>query len=285
MEIIIYTNETYIEILNITLPRFIEFLKPLNLRINVVTNKFVNTTGVDFEGVNVIETGVEHQGDGGHFRDSMLYALSKLQCEHFLFFLDDYILNSVVKKDNFDKSFNIFKEYNGDLLSFACLRFVSNQFLKVVNNDLKEYGIENGVLYEFDENYRHSFSVQPCLWKTSSFVELLSYNDRLTLHELDNSVIKNKKGNTRVLNDETYFHETNEQSKLDYNFKNLVIDLPPFSYNYDNRPLNTDYFIFDFGEIIRHGILMEHLTNSRHLVLSIIEQNPELKTKLKRFIY
>jgi hypothetical protein len=102
MEIIIFTNEHYIDILNITLPRFVEYLKPLNLRINVVTNRLVNNTGINFDGVNIIETGVDFEYDGSHFRQSMLHALSELNCEYFLFFCDDYILNSMTKKESFE---------------------------------------------------------------------------------------------------------------------------------------------------------------------------------------
>jgi hypothetical protein len=285
MEIIIFTNEHYIDILNITLPRFVEYLKPLNLRINVVTNRLVNNTGINFDGVNIIETGVGFEYDGSHFRQSMLHALSELNCEYFLFFCDDYILNSMTKKESFENVFNIIKEFNCDYYSFSCLRFtgVTHKW-KTLNPNLKDYGIDNGILYQIDDDYRHLYSVQPCIWKTSSFIELTNYNSRLSLHGLDNTMILNKKGRQRNLNYETNYYDSNDENKLDYNFVNLAIDLPPFSYNLDNREMGSDYFVFDYGEIVRHGKIMETITNSRLLVLSILEKNPELKDKIKKFL-
>ena len=284
MEIIIFTNENYIDILNITLPRFVKYLEPLNIKINVVTNKFVNNTNIDFSGVNVIETGVDFNQEGGHFRTSMYKTLTSLNSEYFFFFCDDYMINNLIKKDVFDNVVNVIKHYDCDFLSFASLRFTGvHHRWNILNNDLKDFNINQGILYQIDDDYRHLYSVQPCIWKTKSFLTLLEHNPDLSLHMLDNTNIKNKKGFYRGLMELNNYYESNDETKLDYGFINLAIDLPPFSYNIDDRDLHSDYFVLDYGEIVRHGKLLNQETNTVKILNTFLEENPEIKNKVSKF--
>ena len=43
---------------------------------------------------------------------------------------------------------------------------------EILNNDLKDFNINQGILYQIDDDYRHLYSVQPCIWKTKSFLTL-----------------------------------------------------------------------------------------------------------------
>jgi hypothetical protein len=76
-----------------------------------------------------------------------------------------------------------------------------------------------------------------------------------------------------------------EENRLDYNFKNYTINLPPLTYNIDNRVPDSDFYVFDYGEIIRHGKFVDTMTNTKRLVLDYIEKDQALQEKLKNFIY
>ena len=286
LEIIVFTNENHMDILNITLPRFIEYLNPINRKINVVTNKLVNNTNINFDDVNVIETNVNFDSQGGHFRESMLLTLNSISSDYILFFCDDYMINSIVKVDVFENVMNIIKNYDCDFLSFVSLAYCRHDLLKwsIINPNLNEYGINDGVLYEINDDYRHLYSVQPCIWKRTSLIELLEHNDTLTLHMLDNTMIKNKKGLSRPLNYETYYYESNDTTKLDYGFKNYTIDLPPLNYNIDDRVIGSDYFVFDYGEIMRHGHIINFETNTVRILNEYLNQNPKVKEKVVKFL-
>jgi hypothetical protein len=286
LEILIFTNEYHIDILNVTLPRFITYLEPINCIINIVTNKLVNNTNIDFSKVKVIETNIEFSGEGKHFRDCMLSALKNIGSKYILFLCDDYMFNSVIKKDIFDKTMDVIKFHDCDFMSFSTLASNRNDLIKwnIIENNLSNFGINGGVLYEIDKNYRHLYSVQPCIWKKKSLIEILELNEYLTLHMMDNTMIKNKRGYQRNLNYETNYFESNDLTSLDYEFKNYIIDLPPFTYNIDEKEINSDYFIFDYGEIMRHGKIQSYNTNSIIILKKFLNDNPEIKQKILKFL-
>ena len=101
---------------------------------------------------------------------------------------------------------------------------------------------------------------------------------------MDNTNIKNKKGNFRNLNYETNYYDENDTSNLDYGFKNLIINYPPFSYNIDDRPVGSEYFVFDYGEILRHGKVIESETNSKKLLMEFLDKNKNLSEKIAKFL-
>jgi hypothetical protein len=286
LEIIVFTNENHIDILNVTLPRIVNYLSPINSKINVITNKFVNDTDIDFSKVNVIDTNIKFDKNGSHFRDSMLFSLLQIKSKYVLFFCDDYLINSVIKKDTFNNVMDIIEHYNCDFMSFSTLKSNRQDLLKwkIINSNLTNFGIDDAVLYEVDKDFRHLYSVQPCIWKRESLIELLTYNEFLTLHMLDNTMIKNKKGVDRILNYETNYFESNNFNSLDYGFKNYIIDLPPLTFNIDERALNSDYFIFDYGEIMRYGKIQEYRTNSVIILNEFLNENPIIKDKIRKFI-
>lgn len=286
IETLIFTNEKYIDILNITLPRFVKYLKNITNKVNVVTNKLINETNIDFNGVNVFDCNVQFDSLGNHFRDCMLKSLSKINSEYVLFFCDDYMINSEVKEQNFQSILDIIKFYECDFFSFSSLNYCDITISKwdIIETDLNKFGIDGGLLYEISNNYRHLYSVQPCIWKKNSLIELLKYNDMLSISSLDNTNIKNKKGLYRKLNYETNCYEETNENFLDYGFKNLIINYPPFSYNIDDRPIGSDYFVFDYGEILRHGKVIESETNSKKILIDFLEKNLDIKQKIVNFL-
>lgn len=285
LEIVIFTNEHHIDILNVTLPRIVTYLSPIKSKINVITNKLINNTNIDFSDVNVIETNIVFDNNGIHFRDSMLLSLTQIKSKYILFFCDDYLINSVIKKETFNNVMNIIEHYKCDFMSFSTLKSNRQDLLKweVISSNLSNFGIDNAVLYEVDNNFRHLYSVQPCIWKRESLIEILLYNESLTLHMLDNTMIKNKKGLERILNYETNYFESNDLTSLDYGFKNYIIDLPPLTFNIDEREINSDYFIFDYGEIMRGGKIQEYPTNSVKILNDYLISNPSIKDKINKF--
>jgi hypothetical protein len=283
IESIVFTNEKYFNILYVTLPRLIDNLGQLNIPINVVTNKLPTN---DFKGVNFIETNVAFCPQGTHFRNSMLISLSKIESEYVLFFCDDYMMNSPVNVENFNSMMKIMELYNGDFFSFSSLNYCDHIISKwnKIETNLSEFGFDGGILYEIPNNYRHLYSVQPCIWKRTSLIELLEFNDGLSIASMDNTNIKNKKGHFRSLNYETNYYDETESTFLDYGFKNLTINYPPFTYNIDDRPIGSKYLVFDYGEILRHGKVIESETNSKRILIDFLNENQDIKEKVFGFL-
>lgn len=280
IEAVVFTNEKYFNILYVTLPKLVQ---NLNIPINVVTNKLLEN---NFEKVNFIETNIEFSQQGSHFRDSMIKSLIKINSEYILFFCDDYMMNSPVNYENFESVMKIIKSYNCDFFSFSSLNYCDHIISKwnKIETNLSKFGIGGGVLYEIPDNYRHLYSVQPCIWKKTSLLELLDYNEELSISSLDNTNIKNKKGFFRHLNYETNYYEDTESTSLDYGFKNLTINYPPFTYNIDDRPIGSEYFVFDYGEILRHGKVVESETNSKKILMKFLDENESLIDKISQFL-
>ena len=283
IETVIFTNEVYSDILNVTLPRIIKHLKPINIRINVVSNKSIDN--IDLSDANFINTDTIFSPSGNHFRDSMIKALEFIDSEYILFFCDDYMINSDINTDNFHNVMKIIEHYNCDFFSFSSLNYCDHIISKwnKINTDLSQFNIGGGILYEIPNNYRHLYSVQPCIWKKSSLIDILTYNEGLSIGSLDNTNIKNKKGNLRNLNHETNYYDETDETAYDYGFINLTINYPPFSYNIDDRTIGSDFFVFDYGEILRHGKIMYSDTNSKKILMSFLEKNEHIKQKILKF--
>lgn len=284
IEILIFTNEHYFDILHVTLPRISKYLQSLNSNINLVINKY--KSDYRFNDINVIETNVEFKRDGSHFRDSLLFALSKIESEYIFFFCDDYMVESELKIDNFNKLMEIIKFYNVDYYSFSSLNYCDHvvKDWRVVNSNLSEFGFDGGVLYEIPNNFVHLYSVQPCIWKTESLKTLLHHNKNLSLHDLDNTRIKNKKGNYIKLSENPSYYIEDVDTNFDYNFTNFTINYPPLTYNIDDRPIGSDYLILNYGEILRYGKVIESMTNSKRILFDFLDKNPNIKNIVEKFL-
>lgn len=281
---IVYTNETYFNINYITIPQLLKNVKELNVKINLVSNKFPQHE--QFAGVNYIESNVSFDGAGRHFRDTMLHALDRIEEKYVFFLCDDYIFRNPVKENTFNSITKILETLGADFLSLSTQKHMGAFVDKWENLtlDLSEYGFPNGSLRYMPDNYCHLYSVQPCVWKKESLIELLQYNESLSLHDLDNLNIVNKKGERRERNPEILFYHE-KPGFFDYEFKNIGIYLDPIGFNADERIPNSDYLIIDYCEVIRHGKLMEADTNSKRYFLELIEteEYKNIKEKLNKF--
>ena len=280
----IFTNERYFNINYVTVPFLKENTSHLNRNINIISNKFPEHE--KFEGINYIESNVPFQDNGGHFRDTMLYALKNIPEKYIFFLCDDYIFKSPIKKTTFNNLTKILDEIEGDFLSLSTQKHMGAHVpvWKKIEIDITSYGFPENCFYYMPNEYCHMYSVQPCIWKKDSLIELLTHNEGLTLYGLDNLDIVNKKGERRERNPLTLFY-FQKPNFFDYNFKNIGIYLDPLAFNADERTLFSDYLIIDYCEVIRHGKIMEAETNSKKFFLDLINKNEykEIKEKLNIF--
>jgi hypothetical protein len=280
----VFTNESYFGINHVTIPQLIKNTKHLNVKINLISNKFPEHER--FVGVNYIESNILFDGSGHHFRDTMLYALERIDEKYIFFLCDDYIFRSPVKETTFNSITKILDDLNGDFLSLSTQKHMGAfipSWDKVVSN-FQHYGFPDGSLCYMPDEYCHLYSVQPCVWKKDSLVELLKFNPGLSLHDLDNLNIVNKKGEKRDRNPLILFYHE-KPGFFDYGFKNIGIYLDPIGFNADERIPNSDYLIIDYCEVIRHGKIMEADTNSKRYFLELIETDEyiNIKEKLNKF--
>lgn len=282
---VVFTNENYFDLLYLTLPYTIENTKHLNKKINVVSNKIPEHE--IFNGVNYIDSNVNFSSDGSHFRDSLLFALNQIPEDYILFLCDDYLIKSPINKDRFDNIVNILEKINGDYLALGTQKHIENFVINwdKPNINLSEYGFPDGCFYNFDVTARHMYSVQPCVWKKSSLIDLLTHNPSLTLHQLDNTDISNKKGEKRKL--EEFFNFSFYEKKenfFDYGFNNFCYHHPPMTYHVDEKPLSTDFLLIDYIEIVRHGKFLDANVNSKDILNNILNLKENIKNKLNKFI-
>lgn len=284
LSILVFTNEKSFNINYITIPQLLKNISHIDIKINLVSNRFPETDR--FDGVNYIETNVPFQGNGGHFRESMMCALKEIKDDYILFLCDDYIFKSPIKKEKFESLVPIMIEDNIDFLSLQSLKHMGGFINKWnhINTDVTKYGFIDKCFYEMPDNYLHLFSVQAGIWKKSSLIELLDFNQYLELHALDSTNIKNKKGEYRERDPLVPFYHQKEEF-FDYRFKCVGVYLDPISFGADERNIGGDYLVLDYCEVIRHGKIVEYLTNSRQYFLDLIETDDykKIKHKLENF--
>jgi hypothetical protein len=284
---IVYTNESYYDLLKLTLPHTIKNTNHLDSVIHVVSNKIPKN--LNFPSVNFIDCETELMLDGGHFGNTLLKALNKIEQEYVLFLCDDYLIKSPIKKERFHNIVDVMKSLNADYMALGTQKhlvyYIPNWNKPKINS--LNYGFPDGCFYELDERIRHLYSVQPCIWKKSSLIELLTFNPNITLHQLDNTDILNKKGERRNL-DEFYNYSFYEEKPnfFDYGFKNFCYHYPPESYHIDEKPLNSEYFLIDYVEIVRNGKFLNANVNAK-LILEEVYKTEEfisIKEDLTKFI-
>ena len=124
----------------------------------------------------------------------------------------------------------------------------------VMNINYKEYGIPDNYFLNFNTSYCHMITLQPMIWKTSSFIELLNYNLNISLKEFDTSNFKNKKGENRSGFSSYGYYEI-DNNFWDFGFKHCCFNrfYENTPYSFDDRPLDGDYFLFLWTEVIAGG--------------------------------
>lgn len=282
---LLYTNEMYFNLNYITVPHLKNSLNGIECDINIVSNKFPEHE--KFDGLIYHESNVEIMGNGGQFRDTILYALENIKEDYIFLTLDDYIFVSPFKKDRFVNLIKILDELNGDFISLASHKHMDEYYIphwEKPNIDLEKYGFPKDCLYIMDDRYKHMLSVQPCIWRKSTLIDIIKHNEKLSLHDLDTLNILNKKGERRSIQPGNLLHD-DVIGFYDYGLKNYCFSHPYMTYNIDERPPHSDYLIINYLEVIRHGKWMgEHVLSGR-MIRDILEtkEYKSLKDKLTIF--
>jgi hypothetical protein len=256
---------------------FDRFNGELPLKRYMVSNKIVN---FEFKSQNTtfIDCNIQFDGTGKHFSKTMIDALSKINEEYIIFFCDDYLSIGKTKWNILSELIELVETEGIDFISFSYMP-QSKQWNKF-NASLPSLPDKN--LYFIPDNYMYLYSVQPCIWKKSSLLDVLTNNPEISLHDFDTTNIKNREGFTRTMDVKTSTWNPYPNGSQSYGFKCLCTDYSGF-----DEQINYDWFIFPYVEIIRHGFFnMWHETNTkRFLEKYIIEKDIDNNEYIKKFVY
>lgn len=273
---LIYTNEKYLPIADLTTKEFDKFFPENTLNRYVVSNNFSDYT---FENNNsiFINAKVEFDGMGDHFAQTMIKSLDQINEEYIIFFCDDYMLIDKPNIERFNELLSIIKNKNIDFFSFASM--LPRDDWGVFDLGIKELGDRK--FYNIPEVHQYHYSVQPCIWKKTALQEILKYNPSMSLHRLDTSCIKNKEGFHREMDYEKSIWKLYQFGSQGYDFKCICTDFK----GYDEL-IDYDFFIFPYVELIRHGFFnfWQETNTKRFLQKFIEEKNIKENIYLNKFI-
>jgi hypothetical protein len=273
---LIYTNERYLPIVDLTTKEFDRYFPENPLKRYIVSNNFSDYV---FENNNSIflNSKVEFDGMGNHFAQTMIKSLKKINEDYIIFFCDDYMLIDKPDLGRLNELLCIIKHENIDFFSFASM--LPKNDWEIFN--LKIKGLENRNFYNIPEYYQYQYSVQPCIWRKGALMEILKYNPSISIHQLDTSCIKNKEGFNREMNYEKSIWSPYKNGSQGYNFKCVCTDFKAYDELFD-----YEFFIFSYIEILRHGFFnFWQETNTKKFLQKFIEDR-EIKNNqhLNRFI-
>lgn len=273
--VVYFTNERSYDLTSLTVPYYLENSKELPYPVHIVSNRLPKTIH-KISNVEYFDAGVDFSPQGSHFSATLRNFLIKNSYKYILFFCDDYLVKSPIKGTIFNQLLSNITEYNISKLHLGTLKHLVGSF-KNWNKHIKE----NYTLVEIDKNYRHTLSVQPCIWNTEHLLEILNNNPFLSLHDLDNSNIKDQNGKYRNLQDNQEFYYDTGFTHYTHNHYGIYSGVT--SYHVDERPMNSDYLVLDYIEFIRHGKILEADMNSKKHILAILEQN-NFKEQFKHYM-
>lgn len=266
---VVYTNESYIPILNLTFKEFDKFLKDTPIKKYVVSNKFTEKLE-RYDYVEYFESGVNFSGDGGHFAQTFLKFYNNIKQKYIIFFCDDYLLLKDIDLPKFYEFLNFYKENKFDMFTFCSQQ---QRFKWEVTHTFNGKSI-----FSVPETYMYAFSVQPCIWNKDKLLEILNVNSNMTLHHLDTGCFRNPNNQGRVKDPLTDYWG-NWHDNVNYNFKTGCADVTA----YDDHPVYDKYFLIPYTEIIRHAKFnLEYQTHTKSFLLNYLKEknilnNPEYK--------
>lgn len=273
---LVYTNENYLPIADLTIGEFDRFFPENTLNRYVVSNSFKD---YEFENKNAIfiNTETKFDGSGAHFGSTMTSALNNIKEDYILFFCDDYLLIDKPNINYLVELMDIIVRDNIDFFSFSSNRPKPTWEKYQINSDK----LPNREFYYMPENFHYLYSVQPCIWKKSSLLEILKHNPELSVHALDTANIINREGYRRVFDPLTDLWNPYPHGTKGYGFKCISTDYEAY-----DEISKFEYFIFPYVEIIRHGFFnLSYETNTKKFLLNLIEERKINKNNhLKKFI-
>lgn len=274
---LIYTNEKYLPIADLTMSEFDNFYKKNYLKKYLVSNKF---TDYKFKNNNAIhiDCDIKFDANGAHFSQTLIKALEKINEKYIIFFCDDYMLIDEPKHNVLEELMSVIEDQNIDFFTFCSTN--PQKSWEKYSLDLKSN--DNRFFYNIPEDYQYLYNVQPCVWKKESLLEILTHNPDISLHDLDTTNIKNKEGFARTFNLDLAKWNSYPSGSQNYNLKNICTDYRSFN-DYDNK---YDFFIFPYVEIIRWGSFntIQETKSKEFLKKFILERNIEENEHLKKFL-
>lgn len=256
---VIYTNETNLPILELFLKYFFKHNPNFAYPIYAVSNNFTKTDLPYQDKVTYLSGNVKWHSQGGHFSQTLSNTLSQIKEEYIFYFCEDYILTNPIHISALNNLLKLMQDENIDMFSFASSYPINNNW-PLLNTECSKYSFEPNTFYVTNNQYKHAYSVQPCIWKKSSLQQLLTDNPEANLHDMDNSILNNK-DNYKI---------------ICTNYKIYDGCCPP------------EYFIIGYMEIIRHGVFLMALNGHDHMentpqdnfLKQLIKEN-QLYTKLE----
>jgi len=220
---VVYTNKNNLPIVKLFLQQFMKHTSTRfheQSKLYVVLNEIPDNVVDLGSTVEIINANVPFEGNGGHFSKTVEYALHHITEPYIFWFCDDYLLTDDIDEQRLDLLLTILKREPIDMFTFASIVQHSGYKSTTFNE------FDGETFYHVDDDYLHKFSVQPCIWKRTSLLDVVQ-NNTITLHDLDCS---------RIMNKEKY---------------NVVCT--PYRI-YDVCPTCPQKFIIQYIEIIRHGV-------------------------------
>jgi hypothetical protein len=228
--ILVYTNETNLPILELFLKYFFKYNPTFGYPIYIVSNRFTNTTLPHQDKVTYLDGNVEWNSQGRHFSQTINNVLFQIEEEYIFYFCEDYMLTEPIDIIALNNLLQLMQDENIDMFSFASM-YANTYNWHLFNIDYNKYNFNSNTIYHTDVEYKHAYSVQPCIWKKTSLQQLLSDNPNASLHDMDNSILEKK-----------------DKYKLACtHFKIYDLCCPP------------DYFVIGYKEIVRHGVFLMKL--------------------------
>ncbi len=250
LSILYYTNETSLPICDLAINEFNNFSKNLNLKKYIVSNRFLSDNNFNYNGFEQINANVPLENEGRHISKVLIKSLETIDTKYVLFMLDDMFVMNDIRKNNLEKIINVMDNENID--HFSLMSYGHNW--QVLNIDYEQYGLPNDYIFKMDMSYMYMITLQPMIWKVSSFLELLKNNSNITIKEFDTSFFKNKKNETRVgPNSDGYY--TTPDGFWDYGFTHCCFKrhYETTPYPFDDRCVDDNYFLFLWSETIAGG--------------------------------
>jgi hypothetical protein len=234
--IVVYTNETNLPILKLFLDYLFKYNSNIKIPIYAVANKFTKSDLPYSDKVTYLSANVEWSSTGAHFASTLNNVLPQIKEDYIFYFCEDYIMTNPINVGALNALVKLIDNERIDMFSFASM-YALRFGWTVMDVDYTGYGFNPDIFYYTDTEYKHAFSVQPCIWKKSSLHKLTLENPNMSLHDMDNSILKGK----------------DQYNLACTNFK-----------IYDDA-YYPEYFIIGYKEIIRHGVFLMALNGHDHM--------------------
>lgn len=234
--IVVYTNETNLPILKLFLKYLFKYNSNIKIPIYAVANKFTKSDLPYSDKVTYLSANVEWSSTGAHFASTLNNVLPQIKEDYIFYFCEDYIMTNPINTGALNALTKLIDDERIDMFSFASM-YASRFGWTTMDIDYTGYGFNSNIFYYTDIEYKHAFSVQPCIWKKLSLYKLVQDNPNMSLHDMDNSILKGK-----------------DQYNL------ACTDFKIYDGAYE-----PEYFIIGYKEIIRHGVFLMALNGHDHM--------------------